>query len=266
MKPHGDWGEGAHLLELGTRRGASLTPSPSSSVLRACSLAARQVFLIPGDTFRAAASEQLAEWCRRSNAVMGEFTEGSSPQVTIERVRNDTGWCRGDGRRRSKRCPCRPGRACLLPLPYPQLSPAPRHRRPQCLEDAMSRKGDAAIDLVICDTAGRLHTAYALMEELEACKKAIGTAVGGQPDETLLVVDGTTGLNMLNQVSCGEGRGVLRAAGRGRDAREGAPLGMQATARDAWLPLLTSAARLLLARSVSVVDRLRRGSSTRRSS
>jgi fused signal recognition particle receptor len=39
------------------------------------------------------------------------------------------------------------------------------------------------------------------MEELEACKAAIAAATGapGQPDETLLVLDGTTGLNMLNQ-------------------------------------------------------------------
>jgi fused signal recognition particle receptor len=95
----------------------------------------------------------------------------------------------------------------------------------QCLLDAKQRQGDGAIDIVLCDTAGRLHTAYALMEELQArksilffllpshslllpaliqaCKAAIGKAVPGQPDETLLVLDGTTGLNMLNQVRRG---------------------------------------------------------------
>lgn len=69
----------------------------------------------------------------------------------------------------------------------------------QCLLDAKQRQGDGTIDIVLCDTAGRLHTAYALMEELQACKAAIGKAIPGQPDETLLVLDGTTGLNMLNQ-------------------------------------------------------------------
>jgi fused signal recognition particle receptor len=55
------------------------------------------------------------------------------------------------------------------------------------------------IDVVICDTAGRLHTAYGLMDELAQCRKAIGNVLPGQPGETLLVLDGTTGLNMLNQ-------------------------------------------------------------------
>lgn len=38
-----------------------------------------QVYLAPGDTFRAAAAEQLAEWARRSGAVMGPFKEGGKP-------------------------------------------------------------------------------------------------------------------------------------------------------------------------------------------
>lgn len=92
-----------------------------------------RVFLIPGDTFRAAAAEQLAEWGRRSGAVMGSFKEGSRPMAVIT----------------------------------------------DCLKDAKSRQGDAAVDLVICDTAGRLHTAYALMEELQACKEAIGKVLPG---------------------------------------------------------------------------------------
>jgi fused signal recognition particle receptor len=112
-----------------------------------------KVYLIPGDTFRAAAAEQLAEWGRRSNAMMGSFSEGSKPTQVIS----------------------------------------------NCLHEAKQRKADLAIDIVICDTAGRLHTAYALMEELQACKEAIGAALPGQPAETLLVLDGTTGLNMLNQ-------------------------------------------------------------------
>ncbi|KAL6745620.1 SRP54-type protein [Haematococcus lacustris] len=110
-----------------------------------------RVYVVPGDTFRAAAAEQLAEWARRAGAVMGPFIQGAKPQSVIAK----------------------------------------------CCADAQQR-GD--VDVVLCDTAGRLHTAYALMEELEACKAAISKALGaGQPNETLLVLDGTTGLNMLNQ-------------------------------------------------------------------
>eukprot|EP00798_Chlamydomonas_sp_ICE-L_P015652 gene15652-21759_t len=69
-----------------------------------------------------------------------------------------------------------------------------------CLKSMKGNLSEQPIDIVICDTAGRLHTAYALMEELEGCKAAISKAMGKQqPDETLLVLDGTTGLNMLNQ-------------------------------------------------------------------
>jgi fused signal recognition particle receptor len=55
-----------------------------------------------------------------------------------------------------------------------------------------SKLGD--IDIVLCDTAGRLHTAYALMEQLAGCSTAIAKVMGGQPSETLLVLDGTTGM------------------------------------------------------------------------
>jgi len=111
-----------------------------------------KVYLVPGDTFRAAAAEQLAEWAKRANVTVGAFQDRAKPQKVIA----------------------------------------------QGCETALK---DGSYDVVICDTAGRLHTAYALMEELEACKKAIGTSTGNQsqPDEVLLVLDGTTGLNMLNQ-------------------------------------------------------------------
>ncbi len=46
-----------------------------------------QVLLIPGDTFRAAAAEQLAEWGRRAGATMGSFREGARPQAVIAEVR-----------------------------------------------------------------------------------------------------------------------------------------------------------------------------------
>ena len=57
-----------------------------------------QVYLIPGDTFRAAASEQLAEWARRSNAVMGSFVEGARPMTVISQVRVWLGILMGSGR------------------------------------------------------------------------------------------------------------------------------------------------------------------------
>lgn len=109
------------------------------------------VLLAPGDTFRAAAAEQLAEWAKRAGARMGAFREGGRPGGVLAAACNDA-------------------------------------------------KQSKDIDVVICDTAGRLHTAYGLMEELAQCRKAIGNVLPGQPAETLLVLDGTTGLNMLNQV------------------------------------------------------------------
>jgi hypothetical protein len=62
--------------------------------------------------------------------------------------------------------------------------------------------GWACTAQVICDTAGRLHTAYGLMEELAACKKSIGNVLAKQPNEVLLVLDGTTGVG-LRARACG---------------------------------------------------------------
>jgi fused signal recognition particle receptor len=79
------------------------------------------VLLAPGDTFRAAAAEQLAEWARRSGAKIGTFKEGGRPGGVLAAACNDA-------------------------------------------------KQQKDVDVVICDTAGRLHTAYALMEELANCR------------------------------------------------------------------------------------------------
>jgi fused signal recognition particle receptor len=54
-------------------------------------------------------------------------------------------------------------------------------------------------DVIIVDTAGRLQTKTNLMEELKKMRRIIERETGGSPDETLLVVDGTTGQNAISQ-------------------------------------------------------------------
>lgn len=61
-------------------------------------------------------------------------------------------------------------------------------------------KGKAAgADVIIVDTAGRLHTKHNLMEELKKVERVIKKANDPSPDEVLLVLDGTSGQNALNQ-------------------------------------------------------------------
>ena len=57
------------------------------------------------------------------------------------------------------------------------------------------------IDVIIVDTAGRLHTKYNLMQELKKVRNVIGKGLPGAPHETLLVLDGTTGQNALAQAA-----------------------------------------------------------------
>ena len=75
------------------------------------------------------------------------------------------------------------------------------HSPPAIRANACPRaKDDAATNVLICDSSGRLHNNWELMEELAACKEAIMKAMGGgAPQEVLLVLDGTTGMNMLAQ-------------------------------------------------------------------
>jgi fused signal recognition particle receptor len=65
--------------------------------------------------------------------------------------------------------------------------------------DAIVAAQHRGIDVVIVDTAGRLHTKSPLMEELKKVKRTIGKAMPGTPQEILLVVDATTGQNALRQ-------------------------------------------------------------------
>jgi len=65
--------------------------------------------------------------------------------------------------------------------------------------DALSAAKARAIDTVIVDTAGRLHTKSNLMAELEKLTRVAGRVIEGAPHEVLLVVDATTGQNGLTQ-------------------------------------------------------------------
>ncbi len=109
----------------------------------------RTVLLGAGDTFRAAAIEQLGIWAERSGSdiVKGQ-PEGDPAAVCFDAVK--AGQARG-------------------------------------------------VDLVICDTAGRLHTKSNLMEELKKVKRVMAKALPEAPHEIWLVVDATTGQNAMQQ-------------------------------------------------------------------
>ncbi len=111
--------------------------------------AGKKVLLVAGDTFRAAAIEQLDVWAERAGAELVRQQQGSDPAAVVF-----------DGMRA-----------------------------------AMAR----ASDVVIIDTAGRLHTKSNLMEELKKVRRVIGRELAGAPHETLLVLDATTGQNGLAQ-------------------------------------------------------------------
>jgi fused signal recognition particle receptor len=65
--------------------------------------------------------------------------------------------------------------------------------------DGMRAAVARGVDVVLVDTAGRLHTRSPLMDELRKIRRVIGREVPGAPHETLLVLDATTGQNALNQ-------------------------------------------------------------------
>jgi len=65
--------------------------------------------------------------------------------------------------------------------------------------DAVEAAKARGADVVIIDTAGRLHTKSPLMEELKKIKRVVGKSLPGAPHEVLLVVDATTGQNAIRQ-------------------------------------------------------------------
>jgi len=107
------------------------------------------VMLASGDTFRAAAREQLETWAQRNGVAIVSQQQGAEPAAVIF-----------DG-----------------------------------LQAARARK----IDVLIADTAGRLHTQTHLMEELKKIKRVLGRLDPGAPHEVLLVLDGTIGQNAVVQ-------------------------------------------------------------------
>jgi fused signal recognition particle receptor len=65
--------------------------------------------------------------------------------------------------------------------------------------DAIAAAQARGADVVICDTAGRLHTKGDLMEELAKVRRVVGKQLPGAPHETLVVIDATTGQNGIRQ-------------------------------------------------------------------
>jgi len=109
----------------------------------------RKVVIGAGDTFRAAAVEQLMVWADRAGAELIKSEEGTDPAAVAH--------------------------------------------------DAVSAGLARDAQLVICDTAGRLHTKGDLMDELQKIHRVVGKAHPGAPHEVLLVLDATTGQNAVMQ-------------------------------------------------------------------
>jgi len=110
--------------------------------------AGRRVVMAAGDTFRAAAAEQLELWSKRVGADLVRGSEGADPGAVIF--------------------------------------------------DAVQRAASKHADLVLGDTAGRLHTKVNLMEELKKVRR-VSERPPGHLTEVLLVIDATTGQNGLTQ-------------------------------------------------------------------
>ncbi len=112
-------------------------------------LEGKKVMLAAGDTFRAAAVEQLQVWGERNNiAVIAQHTGADSASVIFDAVQ------------------------------------------------AAKARG---VDVLIADTAGRLHTKDNLMEELKKVRRVMGKLDETAPHEVLLVLDAGTGQNAINQ-------------------------------------------------------------------
>jgi fused signal recognition particle receptor len=109
----------------------------------------KSVLLVAGDTFRAAAIEQLEIWGRRVGCEVIKHQSGSDPSAVVF--------------------------------------------------DALKAGKARGSDILIMDTAGRLHTKVNLMEELKKVKRVMARELPDSPHEILLVLDATTGQNAISQ-------------------------------------------------------------------
>jgi len=109
----------------------------------------KKVLMAAGDTFRAAATEQLEIWGQRTGCPVVKGKESGDPSSVIF--------------------------------------------------DAVRRADAEGYDVVLADTAGRLHTKTNLMDELQKVRRVVQKAMDGAPHETFLVVDATTGQNAIAQ-------------------------------------------------------------------
>lgn len=110
----------------------------------------KKVMLAAGDTFRAAAVQQLRSWGERNGVQVVSQAEGADPAAVV----------------------------------FDALQTARAH----------------GIDLLIADTAGRLHTQQGLMDELGKVRRVLAKLDPTAPHEVLQVIDGTTGQNAISQV------------------------------------------------------------------
>lgn len=110
----------------------------------------KSVLVVAGDTFRAAAVEQLEVWANRADLPLHRGESEADPASVVF--------------------------------------------------DGITRGVEEGIDVVICDTSGRLQTKTNLMDELRKIGRVAGKALDGAPHETILVLDANTGQNAIQQV------------------------------------------------------------------
>jgi fused signal recognition particle receptor len=111
--------------------------------------AGKSVLIGAGDTFRAAAIEQLDVWADRAGVPIIKQKHGSDPAAVAF--------------------------------------------------DTLAAANNRGVDVVLIDTAGRLHTKGGLMDELSKIKRVMDRQVAGAPQEVLLVLDASTGQNAIRQ-------------------------------------------------------------------
>jgi fused signal recognition particle receptor len=137
-----------HVIMVVGVNGAGKTTTIGKLAAKATA-SGKRVLLAAGDTFRAAAAEQLDVWAARAGAELVKGKEEADPASVVF--------------------------------------------------DAVKQGVEKKVDLVIADTAGRLHTKANLMEELKKVRRVIDKACPGAPHEVLLVLDSTNGQNAIMQ-------------------------------------------------------------------